>query len=143
MPIRYAIQPDLDLLLYIFEGDCTGREYLDIYHSIYLDKHRHHGMKVLMDLTNAALDFDTQDLTEATAIVVKNREGGFPPGHVAILSKGTTMRFLRDTLVFLADNVTMYLEVFNNVYDAVRWLGLTEMEKRTMNFREVCLQGRE
>jgi hypothetical protein len=143
MPIRYAIQPDLDLLLYIFEGECTGREYLDMYHSIYLDKGRHHGMKVLMDLTNAALEFDTQNLTEATAIVVENKAGGFPPDHVAILTRGASMRFLKETLVVLADNVPMYLDVFNNIYDAVRWLGLAEIEKEAMHFREACLQVQE
>ncbi|MBK9211202.1 MAG: hypothetical protein IPL71_24125 [Anaerolineales bacterium] len=87
MPVRYAIQSGLDLLLYIFEGDCIAREYFDMYHSAYLDERRHHGMKVFIDISRATLDFDTQSLREATAIVSENKAGGFPSDRVAILTK--------------------------------------------------------
>lgn len=136
MPIRYAIQPDLDLLLYIFEGECAAAEYFDMYRFVYLDKRRHHGMNVLMDLSKARLDFDTGNLWEARAIVVENNACGFPPDHVAILTNSTTMRCLKDALILMADNVTMYLDVFNNFNDAVYWLGLAEMKWEITHFWE-------
>ena len=143
MPVRYAIQPDLDLLLYIFEGECIAREYFDMYHSIYLDKRRHHGMKVLIDISKATLDFNTQNLREATAIVSENKAGGFPSDRVAILTKDSSMQFLKDTLVLLADGIPMYLEVFHYTHDAIHWLGLDDMKDEVMHFRETCLQGKE
>lgn len=141
MPVRYAIQSGLDLLLYIFEGDCIAREYFDMYHFAYLDERRHHGMKVFIDISRATLDFDTQSLREATAIVSENKAGGFPSDRVAILTKDTSMRFLKDTLVLLADGIPMYLEVFHDIHDVIQWLGLGDMENEVMHFRETCSQG--
>jgi hypothetical protein len=136
MPIRYVIQPDLDLLLYVFEGECTSKEYFEMYHFAYLDGRRHHGMKVLVDLSRATLDFDTQGLREATMLMAENKAAEFPPDHLAMLTKGTSLRFLKETLELLADGIPIHLEIFHNVHDAIRWLGLAGMENETMRFWE-------
>ena len=142
MPIRYAIQPDLDLLLYVFNGECTARDYFKIYHSVYLDELRHHGMKVLVDLSYATLDFDIQGMIEAKAIIEENKQAGFPPDHVALLTRGTSLRHLKAAFLSLTDNLPMYLEVFHTYHDAVRWLGLAEVETEAIHFWETCVQNK-
>ncbi|MCE9646899.1 MAG: hypothetical protein K8S20_12935 [Chloroflexi bacterium] len=135
MPIRYDIHPGFDLLLYIFEGECSAREYFDLYHSIYLkDSRRHHGMKILMDLTNAEFYFEAKNLHEATSIMANNKENGYPRDRVAILSKSSSMGLLANTLKVLGDNLPMDLELFHTIHEAVRWLGLADQEKEAIFF---------
>lgn len=134
MPIHYTIQSELDLLMYIFKGPCTSDEYFAMYHTVYQDARRHHGMKVLIDTTNAILDLDKDSLMVATSIVKENKQGKFPPDHVAILTRGSSYKYLADTLILLAKDVDMHLDAFNNVYDAIRWLDLSEKENEAVLF---------
>ncbi len=144
MPIHYDIYPDLDLLLYIFTGECTGRQYLDLYHSIYLnDERRHHGMKVLMDICNGGIDFDLESLKGAISIVADNKENGRPRDRVALLTRSSNINELTNTLATLADDLPLELEVFYNFQDAVRWLGLTETEKEAIEFWEAFKQEKK
>ncbi|MBE0669116.1 MAG: hypothetical protein IH588_00880 [Anaerolineales bacterium] len=144
MPIRYDIHPGLDFLLYIFEGECSAREYFDLYHSIYLkDKRRHHGMKILMDLYKGKLYFEVEDLREARELMAKNKEEGHPRDRVAVLSKSSSMSQLTDTLKLIADNLPMELELFHNFHDSARWLGLAEHENEAMRFWHEFTQGKK
>jgi hypothetical protein len=142
MPIRYAIEPDLNFLVYVFEGDCSAKDYFEMYNVVYLDERRHHGMRVLVDMSTAILDIDTSSLRQATAIVAKNNANGFLRDHVAILTKGTSLRFLKDAFITIADNLPMDLDIFHNFHDAARWLGLVETEVEAMQFWEACLQSK-
>jgi hypothetical protein len=134
MPIHYTIQSDLDLLLYVFRGPCTADEYFAMYHRIYQDARRHHGMKILIDITKATLDMDKDSLMMAASLVKENKQGKFPPDHVAILTRGSSYKYLADTLILLAKGVDMHLDVFHNVYDAIRWLDLTDQENDAVLF---------
>lgn len=136
MPIRYDIHSGLDFLLYLFEGECSAREYFGLYHSIYLnDTRRHHGMKILMDLSNAEFYFESENLHEAIAIMAGNKEEGHPRDRVALLSKSnSSMGLIPKTLKVLGDHLPMDLDIFHNFYDAVRWLGLAEQEKEVLLF---------
>jgi len=144
MPIHYDIHPELDFLLYLFEGECSAREYFDLYHLIYLkDYRRHHGMKILIDLSNAQFYFDVENLHEATAIMINNKENGHPRDCVALLAKSSSVKLIKDTLELMADNLPMDLDVFYNFHDAARWLGLAEQEKAVMLFWQSLTQRKK
>jgi hypothetical protein len=134
MPIRFGINPDLDLLVYVFDGPLSAKDYFHAYKTAYGDERRHHGMKVFMDLTNAELDFETADFWEGIAIVRTNRDSGFDPDHVAILASNSSMQYLADTIKFLADELPMHLSVFHNPLDAISWLDLTKKESDVLQF---------
>ena len=70
MPIYYDISPELDLLLYNVEGECNANEYFDLYHRIYADERRHHGMRVLIDVLHGELSIELSHLHQATALFV-------------------------------------------------------------------------
>jgi hypothetical protein len=127
MPIRYDINHDLDFLVYIFEGECTAKEYFALYHSVYqTDNRRHHGMKILMDFTHAEFNFEVENLREGIQIVAENKLNNQPRDRVAILSNTFTTDILTKTLKVLANDLPMDLEDFNGFYDAAQWLGLAE-----------------
>jgi len=144
MPIHYDIHPGFDLLVYRFEGECTAREYFDLYHSIYLnDNRRHHGMKILMDLSKARFDFDVENLREAIVLMTNNKANGYPRDRVACLSKSSGMEQIKVTLELMMNNQPMDLDVFYNFHDAARWLGLAEQEKEAMLFWQSIPQGKK
>ena len=134
MSICYNIQPDLDLLLYKIKGECTAGEYFDLNHVVYQDPKRHHGMKVLFDLTDAAINFDAESLKVATSIVVENKEGQFPPDLVGVLTRESSFYYLADTLILMAEDVKRHLKVFHNIKGAIRWLRLSEWEDESLLF---------
>jgi len=141
MPIRYGIHPGFDFLLYVFEEECTAREYFDLYHSIYLnDNRRHHGMKILLDLFKGRLYFEVEDFREAMSLMTKNKEDGYPRDRVAFLSKSSSMKQITNTLELLANNIPLEMDVFNNFQDATKWLGLADQEKEAMFFWETFTQ---
>jgi hypothetical protein len=136
MPIRFDIQPELDLLVIIFEGHFTGEDYLNNYYAVYQDPRRHHGMKILMDLVSGAPDIDSKDFMEGIALIRENHEAGYAPDHVAILASRITLQYFADTLKLMADELPMFLEVFHNAVDAVRWLELEDREAEALRFWE-------
>jgi hypothetical protein len=142
MPIRYAIQAEFDLLIYIVEGTVTAADYFNAYKAAYLDARRKHGMKVLVDLYNAVLEYEAHDFREAVAIVRENHEAGFTPDHVAVVvTAGSNFQYFIDTIKLLADEMPMYLSVFYSPYDALRWLGLAESETEALHFWAMFKSG--
>lgn len=135
MPIRYDIHPELDFLLYIYDGTCTADEYFSLYHSIHAnDSRRHHGMKVMMDILNGTLDFDLNSMRIAKTIVAENKEKGHPRDQVAFLTHSSVLKNTRDAFVLLMDDLPMDLEIFHNFQDAAQWLGFTGQEQDAVLF---------
>lgn len=135
MPIRYEIHPELDFLLYVFEGNCTAEEYFELYHSIYLkDGRRHHGMKILVDIFNGTLDFDVNSMRTAKAIVAENKEKGHPRDRVAFLTRSSVLKNVQDAFLLLMGDLPMELEIFHNFQDAAQWLGFTGREQDAFLF---------
>jgi hypothetical protein len=134
MPIRYIIQPEMDLLLYVFEGHVTAAEYFDMYYAVYKDADRHHGMKVLFDVFNCELDFGSTFLKDSVALMRGNREAAYPPDHVAVMTVASGLDYLTDAIKLLSDEMPVFMQVFYNFSDAVRWLGLGDREEEVREF---------
>jgi len=141
MPIHYAILPELDLLLYIFKGEFSATDYFHMYETVYLDARRHHGMKILMDLRHGILDYDAEDFKAAVEIVRANHEQGFVPDHVALVTLSSSMKHLTDAIILLADELPMYLALFHNQHDAIRWLGLSANEADVTQFWQTAARN--
>ena len=134
MTINYAIQPELNLLVYEFIGLVTADEYFKMYYAIYQDKFRHHGMKIIIDIRRSELDFSAQNLKEAVDLMRANRENQYDPDHVAILSHSNTLQLFAETLKLLSNDMPVYLNLFHNLPDAIRWLGLEDRETEVIDF---------
>ncbi|MFM8876070.1 MAG: hypothetical protein ACKOGC_08355 [Anaerolineae bacterium] len=135
MSIRYNIDPKLDFRVYIFEGECTAREYFDLYHVIYInDKRRHHGMKVILDITNGALNLDSGSLREAKQIIADNKAKGYPRDQLAILTTESGFNLLMKAFKILAEELPMDLDLFYNPKDAIDWLMPAEEQEPSIRF---------
>ena len=133
MSIRYNIFPSLDLLLYVFEGDCAAKQYFDLYHEIHKqDARRHYGMKVLMDLSHGSIELENNSLSVAKQIIVNNRTDGRPRDRVAMLSTSSSLSKLKEAFVLIADDLPLELEVFHNIKDTIDWLGLSDHERQVL-----------
>jgi hypothetical protein len=134
MPIRYTIHPQLDILLYIFEGYVTVDDYFNTYEKAYQDSRRHHGMKVLCDLLYCEPEIDVSLFKKGISIMRENRDSGYAPDHLAILTTASSFDYLANVIKILADDIPVYLQVFYNFSDAVHWLGLENHEKELKEF---------
>ena len=134
MSIRYIIQPDMDLLLYVFEGHVTAAEYFNTYHDVYLGAGRHHGMKVLCDLFNCEPEFGSTFFKESIALMRENREQGHPPDHVAIMATASGYDYLISAIKLLSGEMPVFLQVFYNFSDAILWLELGDQEEEAREF---------
>jgi|GEM_PF-2920295 len=134
MAIRFTIKPEYDLLLYVFDGNFSGKDYFDAYEAVYKDSRRHHGMKVLMDLDNAEPEFDVHNYWEGVSLVRSNHEAGYDPDHVAISTSKSTTQDFAEVFKIMANDLPIHLGVFHNHMDAIRWLGLAEHETDVLRF---------
>lgn len=140
MTIRFAIQPELDLLLYVFEGEYTVADYFAIYEAAYRDPRRHHGMRVIFDLHLGTPEFTPADFGRLVGLVKANQAAGYNPDHVALVSAGSSLVTFCDTLKAMADDVPLYLEPFHSQNQALNWLGLEDHEAEVMSFWEALRQ---
>ena len=132
MPISYDINPKLDLIVYICTETFTGAEFFKTGDAAALDPRLRNGTKIIIDLFSAEIETSISDLQLA---ITKNREiqqKGQELGKTAILTKSTSLNFLGDALKLLAHDSPSNFSIFNNRYDAIRWLELPE--KETMLF---------
>ena len=129
MPIKFTILPEFDLVMYVFDGHFTAADYFQAYEDVYKDPRRHHGMKILMDLFDGAPEFDVADLKRGVALILENRQAGFSPDHVAMLTSSETLNYFRDTIELLAEDSPVFLQAFHTVHDAARWLELGDHEE--------------
>lgn len=139
MPITYEIATDLNLLVYIFHGDCHADEYFALYHSIHKnDPRRVSGMNILMDIFSGSLDFNLESFQVSVSIMAENRARGLPRDRVAILTRSTSLTTARDALRLLGEGMPIDLEVFHTVQDAIIWLQLQDREKEAAEFLQYC-----
>lgn len=141
MTIHYSILSELNLLLYIFNGEFSATDYFHMYDAVYQDERRHHGMKIIMDQRRGILNYDAEDFKAAVEIVRVNHEQGFAPDHVAVVTLSSTMEHVTKAIILLADDLPMYLSVFHNQQDAIRWLGLSANETDVMQFWEETVRN--
>ena len=134
MTIRYYINPDLNIILYIGEKIVTGSEYFQAAKTASQDKLRKWGMVTIIDVLSAEVDFELKDMRFAIDINDNLSEKGLESEEVAVLSHSKGIRLIADTLKLLSSNSAIKLEVFNTVEDLISSLGFSEQEQEFLEF---------
>ena len=134
MTIRYYINPDLNIILYVGEKIVTGSEYFQAAKTASQDKLRKWGMVTIIDVLSAEVDFELKDMRFAIDINDNLSEKGLEPEEVAVLSHSKGIRLIADTLKLLPSNSAIKLEVFNTVEDLISSLGFSEQKQEFLEF---------
>ena len=134
MTIRYYINPDLNIILYVGEKIVTGSEYFQAAKTASQDKLRKWGMVTIIDVLSAEVDFELKDMRFAIDINDNLSEKGLEPEEVAILTHSKGIRLIADTIKLLPSNSAIKLEVFNTVEDLISSLGFSEQKQEFLEF---------
>jgi hypothetical protein len=135
MPVFYDIDPTLNLVIYVGSGTITPAEFFNTADMVTVDRRLQDDMKIIIDFFSAKLELSSSDLRLA---LEKNRQmvhEGRKLGRTAVVTKSSNLKLLADALQLMSTN-PIQLGIFHNMQDALRWLGLSEMEKEAIRFVE-------
>lgn len=128
MTVLYKIIPNLNLIYYVGVGLCTSGEILQAERSAYKDPLRATQMKIILDIRYAELDVDIEDMRTLVKINKEIIKNGQMPETTAVISFNKYINILESTFQLLAEGLPVKTSVFNQLKDAVKWLGLSHAE---------------
>lgn len=143
MTILYKIEPTLNLIYYAGFGLCTSSEFLDMERTASKDPLRNTEMKIILDVRYTELDIDIEDLRTLVALNRKLIKDGRKPEMTAIISFNKYINILEETYHLLADGLSIKINIFNQIKDALVWLSLSNEEEQVEQISRSLLQGRK
>jgi hypothetical protein len=134
MPIRYNINLELNMLMFICRGAVTGEEFFQTAEMIFSDSRRKPGLITIIDFFSASEDFHLKDIYEAIKRMERSSERGFEPGPVVLLSRSTGIHVLSDTFNLLRGKARFKMKAFHTMEDAIRWLDLLDLQQEIIQY---------
>lgn len=141
MPIRYCINPELNMILYIGEGVVTAAEYFKTANTASQDLRRRWGMVTVVDMLSAEEDFDLQDIRRAIDLGKGYLEQGLKLESVIVLSYSTGIRLVADAVKMMSVDVQLDFEVFTSIEEMIGALGYSDCKQEVVSFYERCKYG--
>ncbi len=136
MPIYYHIEPELHLLMYLGMGLCTGQELLQAERSAFHNELRKPGLKIIIDIQLAEIDFDLNDIRE---LIGRNRhlyKEGFKLEQTAIVTRSSRFGNFGEVFRILANELPINLGMFHNIPDAIEWLAIFDANEQILQIQK-------
>ncbi len=124
MPFYYDIFPELNLLIYIGFGTCTGHDFFATADQADLDERRKRGMKVMIDVTSAQLEVGMRDVWHVIEHGRKVAAANVGFDENVVITHDHGLKFLSDTLALLSEDTRQAVGIFYTSDDAIFHLGL-------------------
>ncbi len=138
MPVRYFINPELNIILFIGEGLLTGSEYFKAAETASHEKLRKWGMVTIVDVLTIETDFEVQDMKYAIEFANKLPQQGLEPEPIVVLTNSKGIQIIADTIKLLPSKVAIKFDVFNTIDDAISFLGFSEKKQEFISFYNLC-----
>ena len=136
MAIHYSINPKFDLIIYFCEGFVTASELFKILDSAALDKdYKNSGMTVIIDLSLASIDFETQDLHH---VIDHAKIPGFEYGKAVVIAHDTGVHLAVNTVNLMANDIDLKLNSCNSIEDAITAIDLAGNMEEIIQFWNEC-----
>lgn len=129
MPARYALHPDLGVVVTRFQGAVTDEEFVGLYRALLADPLYREGTNELADLREiASFAITASALREVEAWTRRRYSGATTSFRTAIVAPSDlSFGIGRMYEVFAADGPEA-VSVFRGAQMALRWLGLQDMD---------------
>ena len=138
MAIRYYINPELNIILFVGKETVTGSEYFQAAEAASQDKLRKWGMVTIIDVLSVETDFDLQDIKRAIAFNDKLPEKGFEPERVIALTASKGMHFVGEAMKALSNKIPIKFEVVSTLDELISLLKLSERKQEFISFYNKC-----
>lgn len=143
MPIRYYINSELGVILYVGIGTVTGTQYFEAAEKAFNDRCRKWGMVTVIDVLNADTDFELHDVRRAIELINRLPHGGLEPEQVVALTRSKGIRLISDTMKLMPSKVPIKFDVLAHISELIAFLGLSDREREFMSFYNECTSGVE
>ncbi len=134
MPIRYRINPELNIILFIGEGLMTGSEYFKAQELAELDEHRKWGMTTIVDILSVEADFDLEDMHHAINFAKNLPQKGLEPEQVILLTHSKGIYLMSNALKMMSDKVSIKVDVVSTLDDLISLLAFSERRQEFIRF---------
>lgn len=138
MPIRYYINPELNLILFIGEGLVTGSDYFKTAEIAFQDKLRKWGMVTIVDLLSCETDFELQDMRFAIEFTNNLSRKMLEPEQVIALTSSKAIRLITDSLKLMPSKVPIKLDLFSTIEELIVFLNISDRKQEFMIFYDQC-----
>lgn len=138
MPIRYYINPEFNLILFIGEGLVTGSDYFKTAEIAFQDKLRKWGMVTIVDLLSCETDFELQDMRFAIESTNSLSRKMLEPEQVIALTSSKAIRLITDSLKLMPSKVPIKLDLFSTIEELIVFLNISDRKQEFMIFYDQC-----
>jgi hypothetical protein len=138
MSIRYYINPELNIILFVGKEIVTGSEYFRAANMAAQDKLRKWGMVTIIDILSMETDFELQDLKHAIAINNTLPEKGLEPEQVIALTESKGMHFVGEAMKALSNKIPIKFEVASTLDEVISLLNIPERKQEFISFYNKC-----
>lgn len=134
MPIRYNINPELNIVLFFGEGLMTGSEFFKAAGLAGHDERRKWGMITIVDVLSAETDFEVEDMHHVIDFTNNLSEKGVEPEQVAVLTHSMGIQLIANTMKLFPSKVPIKFDVFSTLDELITSLGFLEKKREFMQF---------
>jgi len=138
MPIKYFINTEFNIILFIGNQILTGVEYFKAANQAYHDEKRKWGMTTIIDVLSAEADFEVNDMHIAIKFANELAKKGVKPEPVIILTYSKGIRLATEAIKLLPSKVPIVVDVVSNIDDLISALGFSERREEFLTFYGNC-----
>jgi hypothetical protein len=138
MPIRYDINPELNLVIYVCKGEITA---VDLFHTsdvVLSDPRRKPGLTAIYDMFFAVENIQLEDMDQAIRRLERAAEPDSGVGPRVLLTRSDGIHLLVKTMKLLPSNPPIQIEAFHTIEEAIVALGLMNVHDKTVQFWQEC-----
>ncbi len=137
MPVRYFINPDLNILLYIYEGITNISKFYEIGDLADADERRAWPMLNIHYFSpEAELDFEAKDMFKAIDYFTDTNKKGLDPGLSAVITQSKGIHMSVKSVKMFPSKSPIKMDAFYSLEEAITSLGLTEKREEILQFFE-------
>ncbi len=138
MSIRYYINPELNIILFVGKGIVTGSEYFKAAGIATEDKLRKWGMVTIIDVFSVETDFDLQDMKHAIEFNNELPKKGLEPEQVILLTESKGMHFIDEAIKALSSKIPIKFDVVSTLDELISLLNISERKQEFISFYNKC-----
>ena len=136
MPLRYKINEELNMILYIGHGVLHPSDFYALENSAFVEKHRQPGMITLVDALDVSTSFnfgDVQDFFNHLKSMGRKETG---PYIMLTLDQG--IHLLARAANLITGNTEMQIHIYYTLEDVIRAFEWTDHKEEILQFWLAC-----
>jgi hypothetical protein len=128
MTLCYKIDPEVNLILYIGEGNLKPSDFYAAEKAAFAYHRREPGMITLVDALDVSTSFDMDDVHTYLEHVTNIKKNGTEPGPYIMITRDTGIHLMAQAVNLMTNILEFKIRVFHSLRDAIADLGLSDEE---------------